>query len=125
MPDTLPVSKQPRLLRSLSLRLGGFATELPLLLSSISIQLRFDYKRRQVHLLRSLSTRNNRNDMLALACKGCGAEGSSGSKRCRVCGISRPGSLLRASIIRPTALALPLARVIGYPISALVNAAAR
>jgi len=44
--------------------------------------------------------------MLVLACKGCGAELSAGSKRCRVCGISRPGSLLRASIIRPTALAL-------------------
>src|SRR6516164_5962957 len=66
-----------------------------------------------------LSTRNNRNDevflpshpatrkaMLALACKRCGAEVSTGSKRCRFCGISRPGSLLRASIIRPTALAL-------------------
>src|SRR6516164_1552049 len=66
-----------------------------------------------------LSTRNNRNDevflpsqpatrkaMLALACKGCGAEVSTGSKRCRVCGISRPGSLLRASIIGPTIPAL-------------------
>jgi hypothetical protein len=63
--------------------------------------------------------------MLALACKGCGAEVSAGSKRCGVCGISRPGSLLRVSVIRPTALALLLARVIAYRVSALVSAAAR
>jgi ribosomal protein L40E len=43
---------------------------------------------------------------LILACKGCGAEVSPGAKYCRVCGISRPSSLLRASIIRPSALGL-------------------
>jgi hypothetical protein len=43
---------------------------------------------------------------LILACKGCGAEVKPGTKFCRVCGISKPASLLRASIIRPTALVL-------------------
>src|SRR6266568_923265 len=29
-----------------------------------------------------------------------------GAKRCPICGVSRPGTLLRASIVRPAALAL-------------------
>jgi zinc-ribbon domain len=42
--------------------------------------------------------------ILVLACKHCGAEVKRGAKYCRVCGVSRPGSVLRASIIWPTAL---------------------
>ena len=41
---------------------------------------------------------------MALPCRRCGAEARAGTKRCSVCGISRPGSLLRASIIRPAVL---------------------
>jgi hypothetical protein len=31
---------------------------------------------------------------------------SPGEKHCRVCGLSRPGTLLRASIVKPTVMAL-------------------
>jgi zinc-ribbon domain len=44
--------------------------------------------------------------VLALRCKRCGAEVSPGAKRCRVCGVSRPGTVLRASIVKPTVMAL-------------------
>jgi hypothetical protein len=44
--------------------------------------------------------------VLALRCKRCGAEVRPDEKHCHICGISRPGTLLRASIVKPTALAL-------------------
>jgi hypothetical protein len=44
--------------------------------------------------------------VLALPCKRCGVEVRPGEKRCRVCGVSRPGTLLRASIVKPTVMAL-------------------
>ena len=44
--------------------------------------------------------------VFSLACRSCGADVSRGAKRCQVCGVSTPGSLLRASIVKPTILAL-------------------
>jgi hypothetical protein len=44
--------------------------------------------------------------ILLLACKRCGAKVKRGAKQCRVCGVSRPGSLVRVSIIWSTALGL-------------------
>jgi hypothetical protein len=60
--------------------------------------------RRQSVLYKVLEGR--RGLVLALPCKRCGVEVRPGEKRCRVCGVSSPGTVLRASIVKPTILAL-------------------
>ncbi len=43
--------------------------------------------------------------MVRVTCRSCGADVRYSTKRCRVCGVRSPGSLLRASILEPSVLA--------------------